>query len=214
MFERAGNLLRPILGSRRDAMTAETAHFVSGRGLLPPFPGHCEEAAFGMGCFWGAERLFWSLPGVWVTAVGYAGGSDPHPTYRSVCSGRTGHAESVLVVYDPEVVSYPEILRMFWEGHDPTQRNRQGNDIGTQYRSMIFARDPSQKREAEASRKRYGEALLAAGFGSIATRISDWPAFHYAEGDHQQYLARNPGGYCGLGATGVTCEAHSAREPA
>ena len=210
MFDFARNILRSSGGSRHDTGPAVETHFLSGRNIRPPFPEHCAEAILGMGCFWGAERLFWTMPGVWVTAVGYAGGEAASPSYRAVCSGRTGHAEAVLVVFDPEAVSYGEILRVFWEGHDPTQLNRQGNDIGTQYRSVIFARDAGQRAAAESSCTRYGTALAAAGHGRIVTEIADWPEFHYAEDYHQQYLAKNPGGYCGLGGTGVQCAAPEA----
>ena len=210
MFDRARNLLRSTGGSRHDSASAVETHFVSGRNIRPPFPEHCAESILGMGCFWGAERLFWTVPGVWVTAVGYAGGETASPSYRAVCSGRTGHAEAVLVVFDPKVVSYEEILKVFWEGHDPTQLNRQGNDIGTQYRSVIFVRDAGQRAAAESSLARYGTALGVAGYGRIATEIADWPEFHHAEDYHQQYLAKNPGGYCGLGGTGVQCAAPEA----
>jgi peptide-methionine (S)-S-oxide reductase len=164
-----------------------------------------EEAVFGLGCFWGAERKFWQTPGVWVTASGYAGGATPNPTYEEVCSGRTGHAEVVRVVFDPKQVSYAELLQLFFENHDPTQGMRQGGDIGTQYRSVIFATSPQQKAAALAARAAYGERLRAAGYGSITTEVLDAPEFFYAEDYHQQYLAKNPGGYCGLGGTGVSC---------
>lgn len=205
MFEQARRSLWPNRAPKENAESADEVHSVNGRPLRPPFPEHCAQAAFGMGCFWGAERLFWSLPGVWVTAVGYAGGTIPDPTYRAVCSGRTGHAEVVLIAFDPHALSYGEVLKVFWEGHDPTQLNRQGNDIGTQYRSMILAWDSAQRIAAERTRKIYDSALLAAGRGSIATEVRDWTEFYYAEGYHQQYLAKNPGGYCGLGGTGVSC---------
>lgn len=184
--------------------TAET-HFVSGRPLKGPWPEGLAVATFGMGCFWGVERKFWSLPGVHVTAVGYAGGATPNPTYEEICSGGTGHAEVVQVVYDPEAVSYEALLRVFWEGHDPTQGMRQGNDIGTQYRSAIHVRDAAQRAAAEASRDAYGARLRAAGYGPITTEITEAPEFYYAEDYHQQYLAKNPRGYCGIGGTGVTC---------
>jgi peptide-methionine (S)-S-oxide reductase len=184
--------------------TAET-NFVTGRPLKGPFPQGMAQAMFGLGCFWGVERKFWQLPGVWATAVGYAGGETPNPTYREVCSGRTGHNEVVLVTYDPEVVSYETLLRTFWEGHDPTQGMRQGNDVGTQYRSGIYALTPEQKAAAEASKAAYQQRLTAAGLGRITTEIVDAPAFYHAEDYHQQYLAKNPGGYCGLGGTGVSC---------
>ena len=160
---------------------------------------------FGMGCFWGVERMFWKLPGVWVTAAGYAGGETPNPTYREVCSGQTGHNEVVLVTYDPAQVSYETLLKTFWEGHDPTQGMRQGNDVGTQYRSGIYAFTPEQRAAAEASRDAYQKRLTAAGLGRITTEIVDAPPFYYAEDYHQQYLAKNPGGYCGIGGTGVSC---------
>jgi peptide-methionine (S)-S-oxide reductase len=184
--------------------TAET-HFVSGRPLKGPHPEGVAQAMFGMGCFWGVERTFWTLPGVWVTAAGYAGGETPNPTYREVCSGATGHNEVVLVDFDPRRVGYDELLRVFWEGHDPTQGMRQGNDVGTQYRSGIYAFDEAQRRAAERSRDVYGERLRSAGFGAITTEIREAPPFYYAEDYHQQYLAKNPGGYCGVGGTGVGC---------
>jgi peptide-methionine (S)-S-oxide reductase len=164
-----------------------------------------DQAVFALGCFWGAERKFWQQPGVYATAVGYAGGLTRNPTYEEVCSGRTGHAEVVLVVFDPKVVTYDDLLRIFWESHDPTQGMRQGNDVGTQYRSAIYVSSEVQRLAAEASRERYGAALAAHGFRSISTEICDAPPFYYAEEYHQQYLAKNPGGYCGLGGTGVTC---------
>ncbi len=184
--------------------TAET-HFVNGRPLKGPFPEGLEQAMFGMGCFWGVERMFWKLPGVWMTAAGYAGGETPNPTYREVCSGQTGHNEVVLVTYDPAQVSYETLLKTFWEGHDPTQGMRQGNDMGTQYRSGAYAFTPEQKEVAEASRAAYQKKLTAAGLGRITTEITEAPAFYYAEDYHQQYLAKNPAGYCGIGGTGVSC---------
>ncbi len=183
---------------------AET-HVVNAHRVVPPFPDGLERAVFGMGCFWGAERKFWQAPGVYSTAVGYAGGYTPNPTYREVCSGATGHTEVVLVVFDQRSVSYDDLLRLFWENHDPTQGMRQGNDVGTQYRSAIYTFGPEQRRCAEASRTRYQDALTAAGHGRVTTEIADAPSFYYAEDYHQQYLARNPGGYCGLGGTGVGC---------
>ncbi|MGD9743039.1 MAG: peptide-methionine (S)-S-oxide reductase MsrA [Dongiaceae bacterium] len=180
-------------------------HVVSGRSILPPFPEGMELAQFGLGCFWGAERKFWQAPGVHVTAVGYSGGTTPNPTYHEVCSGQTGHTEAVLVVFDPKVTSYQALLKLFWEAHDPTQGMRQGNDIGTQYRSAIYTYSPEQKRLAEASRDAYQKRLATARLGAITTEIADAPEFYYAEEPHQQYLARNPGGYCGIGGTGVTC---------
>jgi len=187
------------MGAQKEA----TNHFVNGHTLRPPFPAGLKQALFGMGCFWGAERLFWEQRGVYSTAVGYAGGTTADPDYRQVCSGRTGHAEVVLVVYDPAAISYPALLRLFWESHDPTQGMRQGNDIGTQYRSVIFCSDAVQRAAAEASRSAYGEALRAAGRGRITTEIGDVPPFYYAEDYHQQYLAKNPDGYCAIGGCGV-----------
>jgi peptide-methionine (S)-S-oxide reductase len=168
-------------------------------------PAGIEQAIFGMGCFWGAERLFWQAPGVYTTAVGYAGGYTPNPTYEEVCSGRTGHTEAVLVAFETATTTYAEILKLFWEGHDPTQGMRQGNDVGTQYRSAIFWRDPSQRRQAEESLKAYQQVLTAAGHGQITTELAEAGPFYYAEDYHQQYLAKNPSGYCGLGGTGVSC---------
>jgi len=178
---------------------------VLGTPIVPPFPEGTERAIFGMGCFWGAERLFWQLPGVYTTAVGYSGGITPNPTYEEACSGLTGHTEAVLVVFRPEQVSYDEILRVFWEGHDPTQGMRQGNDVGTQYRSAIYWTSDDQRAGAEASRDRYAAALTQAGHGAITTEIAEAGQFYYAERYHQQYLARNPNGYCGIGGTGVSC---------
>jgi len=198
------------LPGRAARMPVPEAHFVNGHRLTPPFPAGLESAIFGLGCFWGAERAFWRLPGVYTTAVGYAGGTTPNPTYEEVCSGMTGHTEAVLVVYDPKQVSYDTLLKTFWESHDPTQGMRQGNDVGTQYRSAIYATTPEQKRRAEASRDMYQKALSAAGRGAITTEIRETPEFFYAEDYHQQYLAKNPGGYCGLGGTGVTCPAPAA----
>lgn len=181
-------------------------HFVNHRPLQGPFPAGTERALFGLGCFWGAERRFWRLgDGVVVTAVGYAGGTTRDPTYEQVCTGATGHAEVVLVIFDPARISYAELLRTFWESHDPTQGNRQGNDIGTQYRSAIFFYSGDQRRQAESFRRAYGEALRAKGYGPITTEIAPAPTFYYAETYHQQYLAKNPDGYCGLGGTGVAC---------
>jgi peptide-methionine (S)-S-oxide reductase len=180
-------------------------HFVLGTPLEPPFPEGVETAIFGMGCFWGAERGFWQAPGVYTTAAGYTGGHTPNPTYEEVCSGRTGHNEVVLVAYRPAEVSYDELLRLFWEGHDPTQGMRQGNDVGAQYRSGIYVTSDAQRRAAEASRERFQERLSDAGYGEITTEIMDAPEFFYAEDYHQQYLAKNPGGYCGVGGTGVSC---------
>jgi peptide-methionine (S)-S-oxide reductase len=179
-------------------------HFVNGAPLRPPFPG-METAVFGMGCFWGAERKFWEAPGVVTTAVGYAGGTTANPTYKDVCSGRTGHAEVVLVVFDPRATTYEAMLKLFWENHDPTQGMRQGNDVGTQYRSAIYWHGDEQRRLAEASRDAYQQALRSAGHARITTEIAPAAEFHYAEDYHQQYLAKNPGGYCGIGGTGVSC---------
>ncbi len=184
--------------------TAET-HFLNDRPLKGPYPEGLELAQFAMGCFWGVERKFWQVPGVWVTAVGYVNGYTPNPTYEEVCSGGTGHTEAVLVVYDPAQVTYADLLKVFWENHDPTQGMRQGNDIGTQYRSGIYAYSPEQKAAAEASRDAFQAALKARGYGAITTEIGDAPEFYFAEDYHQQYLAKNPGGYCGIGGTGVTC---------
>jgi peptide-methionine (S)-S-oxide reductase len=178
-------------------------HYVNGHAIRPPFPAGMERAMFGMGCFWGAERLFWQLPGVYSTAVGYAGGTAVNPDYRLVCTGRTGHAEVVLVIYEPVAITYQQLLRVFWESHDPTQGMRQGNDIGTQYRSAIFCFNSDQRVQAEESRRRYGEALQRAGRGKITTEIGEAPVFYYAEDYHQQYLAKNPNGYCGIGGCGV-----------
>ena len=193
------------LPGRDEAMRIPARHTVLGTSLSPPFPEGSERAVFGMGCFWGAERKFWELDGVYTTAVGYAGGITRNPSYREVCSGRTGHAEVVLVVYDPKRVSYAALLRTFWENHDPTQGMRQGNDEGTQYRSAIYATTPPQREAAEASRDEYQRALAKAGHGRITTEIAAEPPFFYAEDYHQQYLAKNPGGYCGIGGTGVSC---------
>jgi peptide-methionine (S)-S-oxide reductase len=193
------------LPGRATKMPVPETHFVNGNRLTPPFPAGLETAVFGLGCFWGAERCFWQLPGVYSTAVGYSGGHTPNPTYEEVCSGLTGHTEVVQVVFDPKKVSYDQLLKTFWESHDPTQGMRQGNDVGTQYRSAIYATTPEQRRRAEASRAVFQKALSAAGRGAVTTEIADAPAFYYAEDYHQQYLAKNPGGYCGLGGTGVTC---------
>ena len=186
-------------------MPVPESHYVNGHRLTPPFPPGLEQAVFGMGCFWGAERKFWEAPGVYSTAVGYAGGHTPNPTYKEVCTGMTGHTEVVLVVFDPKVTSYEAMLRTFWENHDPTQGMRQGNDVGTQYRSAIYVHSQEQQRAAEASRAMFEQRLSAAGYGAITTEILAAPPFYYAEDYHQQYLAKNPNGYCGLGGTGVTC---------
>jgi peptide-methionine (S)-S-oxide reductase len=193
------------LPGRAVMMPVPERHFVNGHALAGPYPEGLEKAVFGLGCFWGAERVFWQAPGVWVTAVGYAGGSTPNSTYEEVCSGRTGHTEAVLVVYDPEITSYEALLKLFWESHDPTQGMRQGNDVGTQYRSGIYTYSPEQKKQAEASRELFQKELAKNGMDEITTEIVDAPAFYYAEDYHQQYLAKNPNGYCGLGGTGVSC---------
>jgi peptide-methionine (S)-S-oxide reductase len=193
------------LPGRAEEMPVPARHFVNGHPIKPPFPAGLEMAVFGLGCFWGAEKKFWQVPGVYSTAVGYAGGLTPNPTYREVCSGMTGHNEVVLVVFNPEIVSYEELLKVFWEAHNPTQGMRQGNDVGTQYRSGIYVFDEMQRRAALASHEKFQAALKMAGFGRITTEIVDAPEFYYAEDYHQQYLAKNPGGYCGLGGTGVTC---------
>ena len=193
------------LPGRSETMRVPERHFVNGHPLHPPFPDGLETAIFGLGCFWGGERMFWPVDGVYATAVGYAGGFTPNPTYEEVCTGLTGHNEVVLVVFDPKVVSDERLLKVFWEAHDPTQGMRQGNDVGTQYRSGIYTVWPAQKAAALASREAYQAALRAAGHRAITTEIVDAPPFYYAEGYHQQYLAKNPGGYCGLGGTGVTC---------
>ena len=191
-------------GRSQPIPTAKT-HFVNGQPLQGPYPEGSETAVFAMGCFWGVERLFWQIPGVHVTAVGYVNGFTPNPTYEEVCSGRTGHTEAVLVVYDPKAVTYEQLLKVFWEGHDPTQGMRQGGDVGTQYRSAIYACDAAQMIAAEASRDAYAKALAASGYGAPTTEIAPAGPFYYAEDYHQQYLAKNPGGYCGLGGTGVRC---------
>jgi peptide-methionine (S)-S-oxide reductase len=193
------------LPGRDAAMPVPPAHFVNRHRLSPPFPDGLEQALFAMGCFWGAERKFWQLPGVYTTAVGYTAGHTPNPTYREVCSGMTGHTEAVLIVFDSSAIGFEDLLRVFWENHDPTQGMRQGNDVGTQYRSGIYYYDEKQRRAAELSRDAYQSGLSAAGYGKITTEILPAPAFYYAEDYHQQYLAKNPGGYCGLGGTGVTC---------
>ena len=193
------------LPGREGAMPVPDTHFVNGAPLKAPFPAGLEEAVFGLGCFWGAERKFWQQPGVYTTAVGYAGGYTKNPTYQEVCSGQTGHAEVVLVVFDPAKISYADLLKVFWENHDPTQGMRQGNDVGTQYRSAIYTYSDAQRRAAETSRESYQHALSARGYGAITTEIRPAPEFYYAEHYHQQYLAKNPMGYCGLGGTGVAC---------
>ncbi len=193
------------LPGRDMEMPVPPEHFVNGHPMQPPFPRGMERMVVAMGCFWGAERMFWQTPGVYTTAVGYAGGLTPNPMYEEVCSGRTGHTEVLLAVFDPELVSYRALLKVFWEGHDPTQGMRQGNDVGTQYRSAIHVLDAAQRRAAEETRDAYQQALTAAGHGPITTEIEDAPPFYYAEHYHQQYLAKVPNGYCGLGGTGVGC---------
>jgi peptide-methionine (S)-S-oxide reductase len=212
---RMGSLRMPspneALSGRDEPMRVPPRHVVLGAPLLSPFPEGSERAIFAMGCFWGAERKFWNVDGVYTTAAGYAGGFTKNPTYREVCSGQTGHAEVVLVVYDPKRVSYADLLRVFWENHDPTQGMRQGNDVGTQYRSAIYTNSEAQKKAAEASLEQYQQALAQGGHGKITTEIAAEPPFYYAEDYHQQYLAKNPGGYCGLGGTGVSCPAAVSR---
>ncbi len=194
------------LPGRAQPIPTSREHFVAGRPIQPPFPDGLEEAQFGLGCFWGAERKFWQTDGVWTTAVGYGGGITPNPTYEEVCSGRTGHTELVRVVYDPKLISYDQLLKVFFEAHDPTQGMRQGGDIGTQYRSAIYVLNDAQKAAAEKAKAAYNDALKAKGFGAITTEIREAGPFFYAEDYHQQYLAKNPGGYCGLGGTGVVCQ--------
>ena len=193
------------LPGRAHPIPTAQSHFINGRPLKGPYPQGLETAVFAMGCFWGEEKKFWSLPGVWVTAVGYVNGLTPNPTYEEVCTGRTGHAEAVLVVYDPKAVSYAQLLKVFWESHDPTQGMRQGNDVGTQYRSGIYPQSDAQAAAAEASKEAYQQALSGKGFGRITTEIVPAGEFYFAEDYHQQYLAKNPAGYCGIGGTGVTC---------
>ena len=193
------------LPGRSAPLKVPETHFVNGHRIAPPFPAGLQEAVFALGCFWGAERLFWQLPGVYSTAVGYAGGFTANPTYQEVCSGETGHAEVVRVIYDPEKIDYEDLLKAFWESHDPTQGMRQGNDVGTQYRSAIYVLDEEQRKVAEESKAAYQARLSAAGRGEITTEIAPAPQFYYAEDYHQQYLAKNPDGYCGLKGTGVSC---------
>ena len=193
------------LPGRDTPLPVPDEHFVTGARIKPPFPEGLEQVVFGLGCFWGAERIFWQTPGVYATAVGYAAGHTPNPTYEEVCSGMTGHNEVVLVVYDPAKVSFEKMLKVFWEGHNPTQGMRQGNDVGTQYRSGVYVTTPAQKQAAESSKAAYQKTLKAAGYGEITTEILDAGPFYYAEDYHQQYLAKNPAGYCGLGGTGVAC---------
>ena len=197
--------VREALPGRSEKIPVPSTHYVNGHPLQPPFPGGMESAMFGLGCFWGAERKFWQLEGVYTTAVGYAAGYTPNPTYQEVCSGLTGHNEVVLVVFDPKIVPYSQLLKVFWESHNPTQGMRQGNDTGTQYRSGIYVYSENQKQLAQASLNTYQAALSSAGYGKITTEILDAPEFYYAEEYHQQYLAKNPGGYCGLGGTNVAC---------
>src|SRR5579875_2614688 len=197
-------------GRNERAFTLSGRHAVLGTPIEPPFPEHTQRAVFALGCFWGAERIFWRLPGVYTTAVGYCGGFTPHPTYEEVCTGLTGHAESVLVIFDPAIVSYAELVKVFFEAHDPTQGMRQGNDIGTQYRSVIFVADAGQRAAAERIREQYASTLGRAGFGPVTTEIANAGPFYYAEEYHQQYLHKNPSGYCGLQGTGVSCPLSSA----
>jgi peptide-methionine (S)-S-oxide reductase len=207
LFTKPTTMVQPdeALPGRDEQMPVPAKHEVLGTPLTPPFPDGLEQVIVGMGCFWGAERVFWRAPGVYTTAVGYAGGYTKNPTYEEACSGRTGHTEAVLVVFDPKQISYDEILRLFWENHDPTQGMRQGNDVGTQYRSAIYATTDEQLAAAEASRERFQAELAKAGYGEISTEIAPAGPFYYAEPYHQQYLAKNPNGYCGLGGTGVAC---------
>jgi peptide-methionine (S)-S-oxide reductase len=213
LFRDKATMVEPgsALPGRSEEVRVPARHEVLGTPLRGPFPEGVETAVFGMGCFWGAERIFWQSPGVYTTAVGYAGGATPNPSYEEVCSGRTGHTEAVLVAYDTAATSYEDMLKLFWEGHDPTQGMRQGNDVGTQYRSAILWRDEAQREAAEASLAAYQATLSAAGYGQITTEIAPLGEFYYAEDYHQQYLAKNPGGYCGLGGTGVSCPVGVAR---
>jgi peptide-methionine (S)-S-oxide reductase len=206
-FRRSTEIVDPTsaLPGRDTTMRVPETHYVNGHRIVPPFPAGLESAMFGLGCFWGAERIFWQTPGVYSTAVGYAGGYTPNPTYEETCTGTTGHTEAVLVVYDPEQVGFEQLLKTFWEGHDPTQGMRQGNDVGSQYRSAIYTTTPDQLEAALKSRDRYQAELTAAGYDPITTEIREAPAFYYAEEYHQQYLGKNPNGYCGLGGTGVSC---------
>jgi peptide-methionine (S)-S-oxide reductase len=215
LFKDKTRMITPdrALPGREREMPVPERHFVLGTPLRPPFPEGFQTAVVGMGCFWGAERVFWQAPGVYTTAVGYAGGHTPNPTYEEVCSGSTGHTEAVLVVFDPALTSYEEILRLFWENHNPTQGMRQGNDVGTQYRSAIYFGDPEQQAAAQRTRDAYASSLAAAGHGEITTEIAPAGPFYYAEEYHQQYLAKNPNGYCGLGGTGVSCPVGIAATP-
>ena len=212
-WQKNATLLDPddTLPGREREMVLPAKHHVNGNPLTPPWPEGYETAVFALGCFWGAERKFWQTPGVFTTAVGYAGGQTPNPTYEEVCSGRTNHSEAVLVVFDPAKVSYEQLLKVFWEAHDPTQGMRQGNDAGTQYRSAIYWNDEAQRKAAEASRDAFQGSLDASGYGPITTEIAEAGSFYYAEPYHQQYLSKNPGGYCGLGGTGVSCPVGVAR---
>lgn len=194
------------LPGRAQAIPTADKHFISGHPLKGPYPAGTEKAMFALGCFWGAERKFWEIPGVWATAAGYVAGETPNPTYEEVCSGRTGHTEAVLVIYDPKQANYSQLLKLFWESHDPTQGMRQGNDVGTQYRSGIYVYNDTQRKAAEASKRDYETALRKKGYGAVTTEILDAPEFYFAEDYHQQYLAKNPRGYCGLGGTGVACQ--------
>jgi peptide-methionine (S)-S-oxide reductase len=207
LFREKTKMIDPerALPGRDTPIAVQAPHEVLGNPIVPPFPDGLETAVFGMGCFWGPERMFWQAPGVWTTAVGYAAGYTPNPTYEEVCSGSTGHTEAVLVVYDPAETSYEEMLKIFWEGHDPTQGMRQGNDVGTQYRSGIYYADERQRELAESSRAMFGERLAQAGHGEITSEVAEAGPFYHAEPYHQQYLAKNPGGYCGAGGTGVSC---------
>ena len=213
LFRRKSNMpaADAALPGRDTPLKVPEAHFVNGHRTVPPFPAGLREAVFGLGCFWGAERIFWQLPGVYSTAVGYAGGFTPNPTYQEVCSGDTGHAEVVRVIYDPRTISYPELLKAFWESHDPTQGMRQGNDVGTQYRSVIYTFDKEQRAAAEESKRLYQARLAAAGRGTITTEIRDAPEFYYAEDYHQQYLAKNPRGYCPDHSCGVSFDSAQLR---
>lgn len=207
LFQKSHDLptAETALPGRTEPLATDVLHFVSGNPLKGPYPDGFQTAMFGMGCFWGVERVFWTLPGVWVTAAGYSGGITPNPTYEETCTGRTGQAEVVQVVFDPKVISYEDLLKVFWENHDPTQGMRQGNDVGTTYRSAIYTLNDAQKAAAEASRDAYQAALTSAGRGTITTEIAPAGPFYYAEGYHQAYLAKNPAGYCGIGGTGVVC---------
>jgi peptide-methionine (S)-S-oxide reductase len=201
---------KEALPGRSSAIAVPELHYVTKNRMVAPFPEGLETAMFGLGCFWGAERLFWKLPGVYSTQVGYAAGTTPNPTYQEVCSGMTGHTEVVRVVFDPKIISFEQLLKTFWESHDPTQGMRQGNDVGTQYRSGIYVYDEAQRKLAEASKAAYAQALTAKGHGAITTEILDAPTFYYAEEYHQQYLQKNPGGYCGIGGKGVSCPGFAA----